>query len=66
MRQITFIVIFSFIIASAQAKDKNGLFLNGNLPQSYMQDSLFSPQNQISDKWWKDFNDQALDSLITL
>lgn len=66
MLRLISILLLSVIITSAQAKEKNEQFLNGNIPQSYMPDSLFSSAAPTAEKWWESFNDRTLDSLITL
>ena len=61
---ILFAVFFAALPVAGREKDE---FVNGELPRSFMTDSLFTGEPpDTGNCWWKSFGDEILDSLIIL
>lgn len=66
--RIRVIAIAATLSVTAWAVDPNDFedYLTDSLPATWHYESQFSQQSPVSDRWWREFNDATLDTLISM
>lgn len=59
-------VLLSAIYKTGYSQDTSQKYLTDTIPAQWTYTSDFSQESPVTDKWWKSFNDPALDSLIEI